>query len=371
MTGYDVVGLSPGKHTLSLGLSRDRVLKRRREIISSKTYKKRRLELKSARQSCQSAQEVREGSTYSTSIGLNADASDINEIPAAVEAPEMKSLTGGEEYIYFDLETTGLGTSAHITQIAAVKGACSFDVYVIPKKPITKEASSVTGIKMDGGKMMHNGKEVAAVTITKALQDFLSFLDSSKNVILVGHNAKIFDSRVLFTAARACGMVAEMHKCIYGFLDTLPMFRAVLPGRQSYKQQSLFEEIIGGSYAAHDALADVKALQCLTNKVNPSQTDLENFTFTVDFVEKTLEHFRMKKENLSTLQSLNGVLSKSMLERIARSGLKFNHLKLAHKRDRNHSLRFLFSEKLPSGKPRITKKNSIIKKINDFFRMFV
>ncbi|XP_070548204.1 uncharacterized protein [Ptychodera flava] len=149
-------------------------------MISSKTYKKRRLELKSARLSCQSAQEVREGSTYSTSIGLNADASDINEIPAAVEAPEMKSLTGGEEYIYFDLETTGLGTSAHITQIAAVKGACSFDVYVIPKKPITKEASSVTGIKMDGGKMMHNGKKWLLLLSQKLCRIFLHFLIVAK-----------------------------------------------------------------------------------------------------------------------------------------------------------------------------------------------
>ena len=53
-----------------------------------------------------------------------------------------------------------------------------------------------------------------------------------------------------------------------GFSDTLDAFKDCLPGKKSYAQEKLFGELIGGTYSAHNALADVKALQELVSKSN-------------------------------------------------------------------------------------------------------
>ena len=50
------------------------------------------------------------------------------------------------------------------------------------------------------------------------------------------------------------------------FADSLPLFRHVFPNRQSYKQESSVEELVGLSYYAYNAIHDVRSMQALHRK---------------------------------------------------------------------------------------------------------
>ena len=56
------------------------------------------------------------------------------------------------------------------------------------------------------------------------------------NPILVSHNAKSFDSVVFMNSVSKTGVKFEN---IVGFVDTLPHFKDLLPGKKSHSQSSL------------------------------------------------------------------------------------------------------------------------------------
>ena len=62
-------------------------------------------------------------------------------------------------------------------------------------------------------------------------------------------------------------MRAEFEERISGFADTLLMARYALPGERSYKQVDLVRVYLGKGYDAHNALADVQALQTQFDKL--------------------------------------------------------------------------------------------------------
>ena len=242
----------------------------------------------------------------------------------------------------------------------------SFNDYVWPKKPITPEASQLTGIEVQGETMLLNGQAVQPVPIREALERFCLFLGDQK-VVLTAHNARTFDSRVMYNAADACGMLDSLQKGVVCFLDTLPLFRTILPGRKSYKQEVLVADLLSKSYAAHDALADVKVLQELMVYVDPSIDKISPHTFDIDFVKNSLQHLSMKTSNVTTLTPFKGLISKGMVEKMAASGLQFKHIKLAYDRKQHQGVHDILAEKLPSGKTRVTNYEKIISNVVSFF----
>ncbi|XP_061177117.1 uncharacterized protein LOC133185843 [Saccostrea echinata] len=77
-----------------------------------------------------STAEVKEGTTYQTAVDLNPTTSleTTQEIPDATVPPTLKVVENGKNtFLYFDLETTGLGTSCDITQLACVTEKESFN----------------------------------------------------------------------------------------------------------------------------------------------------------------------------------------------------------------------------------------------------
>ncbi|XP_062605184.1 uncharacterized protein LOC134266976 [Saccostrea cucullata] len=120
---YDHSLLSPGKN-IELFLTRTskkRQYKKNRK--ASTAHKKRRYELKSSMAKQESTAEVKEGTTYQPAVDLNPTTSSeaTQEIPDATVPPTLKTVENGKNaFLYFDLETTGLGTSCDITQLACV-----------------------------------------------------------------------------------------------------------------------------------------------------------------------------------------------------------------------------------------------------------
>ncbi|XP_006825610.2 uncharacterized protein LOC102807925 [Saccoglossus kowalevskii] len=102
-----------------------------------------------------------------------------------------------------------VGSDAEITQLSAVTGERQFEGYILPKQQ------------------------------SSCFQDNSS--DDVKNPILVGHN--------------------RFMEVVSGFVNTLPLFKSVYPGEDSYAQQSLVGEFVGQVYSLHNASVDVLALQ--------------------------------------------------------------------------------------------------------------
>jgi hypothetical protein len=122
---------------------------------------------------------------------------------------------------------------------------------------------------------------------------------------------------------------------VTGFSDTLPLFQQKIPNLRSYSQTSLATEILQQTYDAHNANEDVTLLQQLMTSVNTTSDDILRFSFSVKYVQEYLEHSEMKKVNVITFNGMarDKIMTKTMCEKAAASGLKFNHLKCAFTRN--------------------------------------
>ena len=107
--------LSPGRVTIKDTKSIDRKRNIEKQRKSSISYKRRRIELKKNMLDTTAANETREGPTYVSLIGCRDEdiaTDDLVQIPGPYPVPVKESLTSdntGYNFVYFDLETTGLG----------------------------------------------------------------------------------------------------------------------------------------------------------------------------------------------------------------------------------------------------------------------
>lgn len=91
----------------------------------------------------------------------------------------------------------------------------------MPKEQITPSASEVTGLKLNNGALYHNERKVNAISISSALESFLSFIEKQACVILVGHNIKSFDVHVLFHALDSCSLLDRMAHCVQVWIPNI------------------------------------------------------------------------------------------------------------------------------------------------------
>ena len=76
------------------------------------------------------------------------------------------------------------------------------------------------------------------LNITECLKEFIDFLKASKSrVVLAAHKGRVFDSRILVKALFKENLSNAFQSVVMRFLDTLQLFKKLLPGRQSYKQE--------------------------------------------------------------------------------------------------------------------------------------
>ncbi|XP_062585918.1 uncharacterized protein LOC134247603 [Saccostrea cucullata] len=195
----------------------------------------------------------------------------ITEIPPPLRKPQSTRIVHDQcTFVYFDLETTGLGECSYIdyrskycevTQIGAYASEKSFSQYILPStQPIPPSATAVSGIAVKENIMFKNGVQVPCKNAKDGIETFITWLKKFSNIVLVAHNAK-FESIVIIRAMHQVGLGAS--DFIIGFVDTLPLFREAVPNRKSYKQVDLMKDLCTAHYDAHDALADSQALQRL------------------------------------------------------------------------------------------------------------
>ncbi|XP_065196400.1 uncharacterized protein LOC135827891 [Sycon ciliatum] len=368
-------GLSPSQHARAHGEQLDLLRDQKTLRQGRKEVKKRRLELKESRSSRLASTKVREGTQYQSECALLLDQQDNTEIAAPVSYDPIPA-SEACDYVVFDLETTGLDDSAEIVQIAACRLGKTFSRYVLPCGGIQKSASEKTGLSVSiiGGQrtLVRSGKALKTDVLQEVADDFIDWLDRlrSKSIVLVAHNCKRFDCRVLLRQFAACAAVDQLLEAVHGFADTLSAFKEALPGLASYAQERLVADYVGTAYAAHDAVADVDALAALIAKsMLQAVLAKHRYTATSAVAMNTLHQLAGPRTAELRSKLPRSALSKSMAERIARSGLGHSDLNLAYSRGQRDGLTRVLGEAGSDGNPRVTKTASVIKKLADHFEL--
>lgn len=165
-----------------------------------------------------------------------------------------------ENYVVFDLETTGLSPSEDdIIEISAIKvkkqiPVAEFSTLVNPGTHIPAGATRINGITDEMVREAPGLKEV--------LTDFLVFAEGE---ILVGHNIQSFDLPFLYHAAEKL-LSREIPN---DYIDTLYMAKAVLPQLGRYRLTDLanyFQISIQGAHRAlNDCTMNQKCFECMGN----------------------------------------------------------------------------------------------------------
>ncbi|VDI29330.1 Hypothetical predicted protein [Mytilus galloprovincialis] len=329
----EAASLSPGELTMSIASARDKKKEKRKIKKQSKEFKITRIQKKRKRNINSRKDLVKEGKTYENQLELS-----IQEDPdQGVDIPPPLKIDRTESYVFFDLETTGLGRKSDITQIAALTNGKKFQRYVIPRVEINIEASKVTGITYSHSTntMYVRGQKVEPVTLQKALLDFISFIKEFNNPILIGHNICNFDIPIISEKLKECKLFTSFSTIVKGFIDTLKVAKKYVSNSDipNFKQETLVKHFLGETYLAHNAIEDVKSLHSLYEMKlahHIKSDDLYAFVY-----HKCLDSYSdiLKSKAVSRL----------ICVRLAKDGISLKHLKLAASRDSN-GIKFVFED---------------------------
>lgn len=163
--------------------------------------------------------------------------------------------------------------------------------YFLPKIPIDRARgwAGNRDIVCDGTSVFAHGSKVAAVPIREALSNFLQWLSTLKNceVILVAHNGRLFDFRVLSNAVARTVLQRQFLDKVSGFTDSLSLIRSKHKKLEEYIQIYLAKHFCNESYSAHDALEDVKMLSIiLSNSVSNSDLCKAAYDSETHFIQE-------------------------------------------------------------------------------------
>ncbi|KAL7403391.1 hypothetical protein ABVT39_028374 [Epinephelus coioides] len=191
-------------------------------------------------------------------------------------------MSDNKTIVFFDLETTGLDTAVcDIIQVSAICGEKVFNVYTLPRRPLTESAREVTGFTVTDDFLFLHGNAVDTVPLVDALTSFISFLRSFRRpVLLAAHGAKRFDAPVLTRVLRRLSLHQEFQQVVSGFVDTFLLSKNLYRNLSSHSQQYMVHHFLGRTYEAHNAVEDATMLQELFNSWSPTKWNVSRVTLS-------------------------------------------------------------------------------------------
>lgn len=167
-----------------------------------------------------------------------------------------------------------------------------------------------------------------------------------------------------------CNLVEEFHERVIGYMDTRKLFRMSFPSLKSFSQVNLSKDLLGPefTYAAHNALEDVRTLKKLVCLPSVLEEHKQLCEFSADYILESVEFNARVKKNLPSLQILINlkVVSAGIARKIAGSDLSFRHLEVVFRRDGQDGLSTMLAESV-SGKIRVSRSKKMIASLCDYF----
>jgi len=169
----------------------------------------------------------------------------VNDVDDRIVVHGQQDMAFGEEFVAFDLETTGLSSRTDtIIEIGAVlmkdgKELDRFQTFVDPKRPLDKKIVELTGIT--------DAMLKGAPTIEEILPKFLEFVGSR---ILVAHNAD-FDTGFIRAACENQGFSYDLTSA-----DTLILAQNLMPQLSKHKLDIVANALSLPEFSHHRAADD-------------------------------------------------------------------------------------------------------------------
>lgn len=199
--------------------------------------------------------------------GLNMENNYSSQYTHNSNPPETKR---SELYVLWDTETNGLGKTQEIRvcQVGAValdqnmREISSFNEFVNPLVAIDSGATAVNGIDTD-----FVSKKPGWDVVGRKFNEWIDMHRGDGSVILVGHNTKRFDARILTFEHNRHDLLLPPN--LYN-TDTIPVFKELFPHLSDYKLGTIYYDTFNEPIPdQHTALADVKAMQRLLDTASP------------------------------------------------------------------------------------------------------
>ncbi len=224
-----------------------------------------------------------------------------------------------DEYIVFDIETTGLSSNNdRITEIGACRVRSDrvtdiFQSFVNPQIPIPREITELTGITDDMVK--------DAPVIGYVLKDFIDFCGEYPT--LVAHNAG-FDCSFINAACKENNFTFK-----YKQIDTVPLCRKAFPELKKVKLDIVAEHLGFFDFNHHRAIDDAKMLSkifqvlCEKGVVNIKGSAYKNPEFDYKSKDNNRYHIILLAKNKTGLKNLYKLVTYSEIEHFYRKPLMY------------------------------------------------
>ncbi|MDD6024086.1 MAG: PolC-type DNA polymerase III, partial [Oscillospiraceae bacterium] len=173
----------------------------------------------------------------------------VNDIDPKIAVKGKEDFDFHQEYVVFDLETTGLSFEHDaITEIGAAiykdgKMEREFQTFVDPKRHLSPKITELTGIT--------DAMLKGAPDVTEAIPAFLEFCGDRP---LAAHNAD-FDVSFVKAACEKQGLAFNPT-----YLDTLVIAQGLLPGLNKYKLNVVADALSLPDFNHHRAVDDAKTV---------------------------------------------------------------------------------------------------------------
>ena len=200
--------------------------------------------------------------------------SNLEDQPWQPAFSEISNGLATSTFVILDLETSGSSPSVGvgITEIGAIKVRGGeeigrFNSLVNPQTPIPAYITELTGIS--------EAMLIEQPTIKSVLPEFMEFLGSHKETVLVAHNSD-FDLSFLKAAAKKI----EIRWPNYSVIDTVKFARKMVEKFEvgNYKLSTLAQYFETQTSPSHRAMADVEATVDIFHKLIERVGTLDIYT---------------------------------------------------------------------------------------------
>lgn len=184
----------------------------------------------------------------------------------ATLSPPPSFLKKKMKWIYWDLETTGLGVHSRIISIGWSADGCEGELLVIPDVPIDPTATAIHGHTMS------TLEAAGAQPVSTQLHAFVNVIRAQiVPVCLCAHNGKAFDSHVLRAELERADMALPSN--VVGFGDSMQWARYTLGIRPAGLDALNLRLFDCDGRTTHSALADAQILRRIVVRLSEEHSN--------------------------------------------------------------------------------------------------